>query len=143
MLYEVITNLGSEFIRMKRFGTIFTVIMMDIDYFKMVNDTYGHEGGDIVLVEIAQLLKNSVRKSDLVARFGGEEFLIILTGTGEKSARIVAEKMRSKIEQTEFNVRITSYNVCYTKLLRKVGSMDFRAGDYSIPRHGGSRNNFV
>ena len=61
--------------------------MMDIDYFKRYNDTYGHQSGDMVLKEVAEVLKNSVRKKDTVIRYGGEEFLVLLHGIKKKSAQ--------------------------------------------------------
>jgi len=74
-------------------------LMIDMDYFKKVNDTYGHEVGDIVLRTLASILKSSVRKSDIVIRFGGEEFLIILQNLkSEKDALEVAEKIRKNVE---------------------------------------------
>jgi diguanylate cyclase (GGDEF)-like protein len=77
-------------------------LMVDIDYFKKVNDTYGHDTGDKVLKTLAKILQESVRKSDIVIRYGGEEFLILLQNIkDEKDAFEVAEKIRKKLEQTE------------------------------------------
>lgn len=97
-------HLENEFTRMKRFGSPYTVLMMDIDHFKKINDTHGHDVGDIVLVEVARILERAIRKADVVARYGGEEFLIILTGTDNDDALHVAEKIRFTVEQTEFNI---------------------------------------
>lgn len=79
-----------------------SMIFMDIDYFKHYNDLYGHQKGDEVLKSIGTILKNSVRKDDIVARYGGEEFSIILPNTSEKDALGIAEHIRSKIEETYF-----------------------------------------
>ena len=68
------------------------VIFLDIDHFKIVNDTYGHEAGDYVLIELSKILINAVRKGDFVARWGGEEFVITLQSTYVKQAAILAEK---------------------------------------------------
>ncbi len=75
-----------------------SILMLDLDYFKMVNDTYGHDAGDLVLKALANVLKASVRASDLVIRYGGEEFLIILQDTASGSADMVAEKIRASVE---------------------------------------------
>lgn len=81
----------------------FAVILLDIDHFKQVNDNHGHQTGDIVLKHIAKILLESVRETDLVSRFGGEEFLILLPNTG-KAALNVAEKIRSTIANSEFPI---------------------------------------
>ena len=73
-------------------------MMLDIDHFKQVNDTYGHEAGDIVLKEIARILQTSVRSSDLVIRYGGEEFMLILMDAKGENGEWVAEKIRTNIE---------------------------------------------
>lgn len=82
--------------------TPISVIFIDIDYFKHYNDLYGHQKGDEVLRIIGSLLKNSIRKEDVVARYGGEEFSIILPDTSEKDAIPIAEAIRKKIEETYF-----------------------------------------
>jgi diguanylate cyclase (GGDEF)-like protein len=79
-----------------------SVIFIDIDYFKHYNDLYGHQKGDEVLRLIGSLLKNIVRKEDIVARYGGEEFSIILPNTFEKDAILVAEAIRKNVEETYF-----------------------------------------
>jgi diguanylate cyclase (GGDEF)-like protein len=76
----------------------FTVLMADLDYFKQINDTYGHEAGDATLKALAKELTNSVRASDLVIRYGGEEFLILLRDTPPEKGLPVAEKIRETIE---------------------------------------------
>jgi diguanylate cyclase (GGDEF)-like protein len=80
------------------------ILMCDIDFFKKVNDVYGHNIGDRVLKEVAKVLKNSVRASDIVVRFGGEEFLIILQDVDGESSVAIAEKIRSNVEQLEIRV---------------------------------------
>jgi diguanylate cyclase (GGDEF)-like protein len=74
------------------------ILMLDLDYFKMVNDTYGHDAGDSVLKALAKTLQSSVRSSDLVIRYGGEEFLIIMQDAKASDADRVAEKIRSAVE---------------------------------------------
>jgi len=72
--------------------------MADLDYFKKINDTYGHEAGDMVLKELAGVLRSSVRETDLVVRYGGEEFLLVLRDTDAGNADMVAEKLRAAVE---------------------------------------------
>ncbi len=83
---------------MKRSKTRNTVLMMDIDFFKRVNDTHGHAVGDQVLKRVAQTIQATVRESDFCARFGGEEFLVLLPATETHAAYQVAEKLRQAIE---------------------------------------------
>jgi diguanylate cyclase (GGDEF)-like protein len=82
----------------QRRNTSLTVMMLDLDHFKMVNDTYGHDAGDTVLKSLARVLRQSVRAADLVIRFGGEEFLILLVDTPSSMGDQVAEKIRSAVE---------------------------------------------
>ncbi|MBC7907868.1 MAG: GGDEF domain-containing protein, partial [Rhodospirillaceae bacterium] len=85
----------------QRRKTQVAVLMLDLDYFKMVNDTYGHDAGDAVIKALAKLLRQTVRSSDMVIRYGGEEFLVILVDTPPDHADIVAEKIRSSVEALE------------------------------------------
>jgi diguanylate cyclase (GGDEF)-like protein len=81
-----------------------SLILMDLDYFKKINDNYGHEAGDFVLKEFALLCKDTLRKSDSLSRIGGEEFTIILPITSSLGAYEIAEKIRSKIEAHDFYI---------------------------------------
>lgn len=83
-------------------GRHFAVLMFDIDNFKKFNDTYGHECGDFVLITVADLIKGSLRDSDIPSRYGGEEFTVLLSDTNKKEAIKVAERIRSKIEKYDF-----------------------------------------
>ncbi len=89
--------------RAKRNNTSIVVIMMDIDFFKNVNDTYGHEAGDAVLREVSKLLTRELRKSDIACRYGGEEFLIILYDTVFQDASERIEQLRQKISNLQFH----------------------------------------
>ena len=80
----------------------FSVVVLDIDHFKNVNDRYGHSTGDYVLQQIAEVIKKNIRKDDIAARWGGEEFIIILPDTSEKLAYCVGERIRREIEQWYF-----------------------------------------
>ena len=88
-----------------------SVIMVDIDHFKKVNDTFGHDGGDKILREIASLWKNSVRQHDTVARYGGEEFVLLLPGVPLDSTNMVAERIRRLVEDTLFDMGPTQIHV--------------------------------
>lgn len=90
-------RLREEFLRMKRSGQPYTILMADIDHFKKINDNYGHETGDAVLTRLGQLLLHTVRATDFIARFGGEEFLLLLPDTTAVNANRVAEKIRQAI----------------------------------------------
>jgi len=101
-----------EFNRYLRYGTVFSVILFDVDHFKLINDTYGHAVGDKCLLEIIDRVKPVLRETDFLARYGGEEFVILLPETDSTSAAKVAEKLRSVVENIEFlhrkeTVRIT------------------------------------
>jgi len=86
-----------------------TLVMTDIDHFKQINDTYGHDMGDFVLKEFTKLIKNNIRKDDLIYRWGGEEFIIILKNVDKNQAKIIIENLRQKIESHNFNgIHITA-----------------------------------
>ncbi|ADN08638.1 GGDEF domain-containing protein [Sulfurimonas autotrophica] len=86
----------------KRYGRNFAIVMFDIDHFKKVNDTYGHEAGDAVLSAFAKILKKESRTVDIIGRFGGEEFLSLLSETDLQGGVIFAEKVRKHVEKTRF-----------------------------------------
>ena len=89
--------------RAHRMRTKVAMLLCDIDYFKKVNDTYGHPFGDEVLREVAVVLKDSVRNIDLAARYGGEEFTVILPETAGEEARTVAQRIRAALEAEPFS----------------------------------------
>ena len=95
-------TLEEEFVRAHRYGTAFSLIMFDIDEFKKFNDTYGHLQGDLIIKEIAGILRRSVRSIDLSARYGGEEFAVILPEVDLRGAAVVAERLRAGIEAYRF-----------------------------------------
>jgi diguanylate cyclase (GGDEF)-like protein len=88
----------------QRRGNRIGLIMCDLDYFKQVNDLYGHQAGDAVLKEAALAIKRSVRESDFVIRFGGEEFLVVVLDLTDESAKVVAEKIRETVEKIKIQV---------------------------------------
>jgi diguanylate cyclase (GGDEF)-like protein/PAS domain S-box-containing protein len=133
----------------KRYQTPYCVMMCDIDHFKTVNDTYGHEAGDIVLKEVAQLMKNTFRTSDIVGRFGGEEFVVFFTNTDMEGAKIAAEHFRQAVEQAHIeaegkHIPVTiSLGITNTQnddLLRLVKEADLAL--YYSKEHGRNQVNF-
>jgi len=95
-------SLKAELNRASRHEKIFSLVFLDVDYFKRYNDTNGHPLGDILLRHLARILAKTIRKSDVLARYGGEEFVIILPETPKVNARIVGEKIRRIVEKYPF-----------------------------------------
>ncbi len=85
-----------------RYGSNFSIIMIDIDFFKKFNDTYGHQSGDAVLKQVAKTIKKNVRSTDIPCRYGGEEMAVILTNTNKNEASITAEKICQAVREREF-----------------------------------------
>ena len=98
----LVRALEAEFIRTIRYKRNFSVLLVDIDYFKEINDRYGHSCGDAVLIRLASLIRGCLRTSDMVARYGGDEVAILLPETEKSKAREVADKLRGLIEETPF-----------------------------------------
>ena len=95
---ELSTN---ELKRAKRQGSATTILLLDLDHFKRINDTWGHPAGDAVLRHVAQTMVNSVRSTDLVGRLGGEEFIVLLPHTTAEASRKIAEKIRQRLEVSD------------------------------------------
>lgn len=95
-------RLEQEISRAKRYGTKLSCLLFDLDFFKVVNDIYGYEWGDVLLRSIADKLKQLIRKEDILTRYGDEEFLLILPNTSEENAFLFAERFRRDIEKMEF-----------------------------------------
>jgi diguanylate cyclase (GGDEF)-like protein len=90
-------ELGPELRRSRRYGRPLSLLMIDLDHFKGVNDEHGHPFGDLVLIDVAHTISSNVRESDIVARYGGEEFVVVLTETDLRGSTRVAEKLRLQI----------------------------------------------
>lgn len=97
-------RLVEELARARRDGTTLVCLMLDIDHFKNVNDSYGHAAGDTVLRELAQRIESQVRASDIAARYGGEEFVVLLPATDVESGRLLAERMRTAISSDPIEI---------------------------------------
>jgi diguanylate cyclase (GGDEF)-like protein len=106
-------------------GRGFSIAVCDIDSFKAINDTHGHAEGDAVLVKVAALLSENLRYSDKVARFGGEEFVILLSDIDREAAWMVIERLRRVIEETRFG----SGNLRRRKITASFGVAEYRAGE--------------
>lgn len=105
-------HLEREFLRAKRYKNDLSIAVIDIDFFKKVNDTYGHICGDYVLKEVSYMILETFRKTDLIFRYGGEEFVALLTETPVEKALIPLERLRQSIESHPFsyngnNIKVT------------------------------------
>jgi two-component system, cell cycle response regulator len=94
-----------------RYGFSFLVVVADLDHFKTVNDTHGHDAGDKVLKKFSEILKTNSRRSDICGRIGGEEFLFILTHTTQENAGVVIERIRAELQATKFDFDGSSLTV--------------------------------
>jgi diguanylate cyclase (GGDEF)-like protein len=103
--------LNSVLLRVERAGNILTLIILDIDYFKKINDTYGHQNGDRVLSAIAETIQMHLRCYDIAERYGGEEFVLVLPGTSLADGEEVAERLRKEIESLSFEPQLDKLSV--------------------------------
>ena len=102
--YMFLRQAEKEFERYKRYGSVFSITMIDIDHFKKVNDTYGHSEGDFVLREVTRIINDNLRKTDVFARWGGEEFIVMMPETRSDGAYSAAEKLRAAIACHQFGM---------------------------------------
>lgn len=100
-----------EISRQKRSGRPFSCLLLDLDHFKGINDTYGHLSGDEAITQFGSVLKGAVRKHDIVCRYGGEEFLVLLPDTDLPAAQITAEKIRRRIEEMQIAYQGRCFNI--------------------------------
>jgi diguanylate cyclase (GGDEF)-like protein len=119
----MITLAEREFERSERTGSVVAAILCDVDYFKLVNDTYGHSAGDKVLVEVAQRIRSATRGYDLIGRYGGEEFLVVVPDCRPEEVIAVAERIREAIGQEPIEIGQTS---CITTMSIGVALSDPR-----------------
>jgi two-component system, cell cycle response regulator len=105
---QFIERVDAEIARVKRGGDTFSLLSLDLDHFKMINDSYGHQVGDAILREFVQKCRYALRPYDSIARMGGEEFMVLLPGTTLETARSVGERVRSAIADSAFNSGIGS-----------------------------------
>lgn len=116
------TRLKQEVSNSKRNNTPMCCMMLDVDYFKKVNDTYGHAAGDCVLKAVSEIIKTEIREYDIACRYGGEEFFIILPQTNIKEASLVAQRLRKIIEESKMDIKEAGLeDVKYLKVTISVG----------------------
>jgi diguanylate cyclase len=120
-------NFRKEFGRCNRYKTIASVLIFDIDFFKKVNDTYGHQAGDEVLRMTSKTVREIIRETDIAGRYGGEEFVLYLPHTSAENAWILAERLRQKIEKME-----VKYEAQSIKVTISIGICEF---NNSLPNH--------
>lgn len=96
--------LNLEFLRARRYRTDLSVIMMDVDHFKRINDAHGHVAGDMVLRGLSEILRCMLRRTDVAGRFGGEEFMVVLPRSRLDGARVFAERMREATQKARFGI---------------------------------------
>jgi diguanylate cyclase (GGDEF)-like protein len=137
-IHEVLEN---EISRSKRYNSTFAVILLDIDNFKITNDQFGHNAGDQVLVQISDIIRKTIRESDIASRWGGEEFLVFCPHTNNDGAFSLAEKLRNNIEKEEFGVvgyKTSSFGVAQIEHADTVQSLIQRADEalYSAKNSG-------
>jgi len=100
----VLKRLNEEYQRATRYHTSFSVLMIDVDCFKQINDSHGHLNGDRILREFSDVIKRLIRRTDLLGRFGGDEFIVILPRTDEKKAQLVSQKICQNIQDHSFSI---------------------------------------
>ena len=103
-----------------------TMMMIDVDHFKPINDTYGHDAGDQVLSGLSDVIVKCIRTADMAARFGGEEFVVLLPETDLLSGSIVCERIRKAVETTSFEV---SHNIGSLNATVSIGAAQLRKGE--------------
>ena len=111
-------------VRWQLSGKVFSLAVGDIDHFKRINDTFGHLAGDKVLKKVAATFKASIRNSDFIARFGGEEFVFIFENTSSKAAFAIVEKLRKSIQDCQFIYRDHNVGVTVSFGLTTIVSND-------------------
>jgi len=144
-------RLVTEMERVRRYNAPLAMLLLDLDHFKLINDTYGHLVGDDVLSAVATVLQRAVRAVDTVARYGGEEFVIILPETGVHGAVTFAERLRDKLASTRFpiaagqDIHVTGSIGVATYPSPQIESVDdlFRAADAALYRAKGRGRNLV
>ena len=110
----ILQRIEYEQARHIRNATVFSIILVDVDFFKPINDNYGHDCGDLVLKTVSQRLRDHVRRLDSAARWGGDEFLILLPETQIEGAKVLAEKLRRLVEETSFVFHSNSIRLSIT-----------------------------
>jgi diguanylate cyclase (GGDEF)-like protein len=121
-------HLKNEIARCVRRKTDLVFLFIDVDLFKQINDNYGHQAGDAVLVKLVSLMRDQVRSSDIVARYGGEEFAIILPDTGLQIANEVAERIRRKVESHKLVFNDITFSITVSIGLASLSQIKYQIG---------------
>jgi diguanylate cyclase (GGDEF)-like protein len=138
--------LDREVDRARRYRNPLSLIYFDIDHFKQVNDTYGHKSGDEVLIEITKIIQKELRKTDILARWGGEEFLIVIPETSLQNGVVLANKLREIIEEHNFKdvSKVTcSFGVTQFTLHDDIDKFVQRADEALYAAKDGGRNRVI
>jgi diguanylate cyclase (GGDEF)-like protein len=117
--------MDEEFERAKRYRHNLSLLILDIDNFKLINDTYGHHGGDAVLIKISELLRDKTRQSDFPSRYGGEEFVLVLPETNQDSALQVATKLHDEIKSCSFGTSTQPFGLTVSIGLSSTSTRDY------------------
>jgi two-component system, cell cycle response regulator len=145
---SIMSALEEESHNAKKAKQPLSVIMLDLDNFKSVNDTFGHAAGDLVLVEAARVIQDIIRAKDYVGRYGGDEFLVLLWNTSRPNACVVAERIRAGVEKHPFFyegrkifVTLSLGVACLDDSMQSTGDLVKRADEaqYIAKRNGGNR----
>jgi diguanylate cyclase (GGDEF)-like protein len=147
---HLVRTLESEFKRAVRYKRNFTLLMVDVDFFKQVNDAYGHPCGDLVLRELARVFKKTVRATDIVARYGGDELAVVLLETQKETALKISEKLRREVEKYPFKWEGESFQVtvsigaasAFEKGIRNWDTL-LNAADKALYQAKGGKRNIV
>lgn len=118
---HVFAQIENELNRYRRYGEAFSVILIDADHFKRVNDRFGHGAGDATLCRIADVCRRSVRETDVTGRFGGEEFIVLLPHTDGRAAAVVAERIRKTMHRTDVEAHPDAVAVTLSLGVAEVG----------------------
>jgi len=118
------TFLDREVERVKRYSGLLALLMVDIDHFKKINDTYGHDAGDYILVKVSELIRKNTRKINVIGRYGGDEFAVIAPISDVESAKRLGDRLRQFVEQTKFHYQ--------GKIIRATLSIGVAGWDKSI-----------
>jgi len=145
---RLLEQIAAETTRARRYGELLACLMIDIDYFKQVNDELGHQAGDEVLRQFGALLHNRLRASDFVARYGGEEFTVLLPKTGQTGALRVAEQIRTCVDSHAFVLPMATVHItvsigvscCVQASQMESGKVLFRADTALYAAKGAGRN---
>jgi two-component system cell cycle response regulator len=143
-------KLAHEFDRLSRFGEAVSLLLIDIDFFKKINDTYGHPIGDSVLRKVAGIVRKTIRTVDIPARYGGEEFAVVLVGTDARGAMKMAERLRKSVADAKFSAGGDTFSVTisigistYTKDVKGKEILIERADKALYDAKGSGRNRSV